>query len=214
MERAAPVTAPPVADKLFAKKRLTREEINASKPAKTDGENRYFTLELSGSIGGAELDPEDSQTWARLSYFVRQEARRPHFLVYPDGSMPSSAPVAVNGKPAPGRPAGEDVEPGGDPAEPEYRLVIHASASQGEGVTFLRQRLASTYRCQVKCRIDRRAGDSWKALASATASESINPQTTDATSEVYLRRVFDATIEKLTQQLGSQAPFGAAPAKP
>ena len=208
-ERTVAAATVPAPDKVFKKKRQSREEVKAAKAKKTDGENRYFTLELSGSLGGAQLDPEDSQTWARVSYFVRQEARRPHFLVYPDGSVPVSAPV--NGKSAPGRPAGEEVEPGGDPEEPAYRLVITASASQGQGVTFMRQRLASTFRCQVGCRVYRRVGDSWKILASVSTQESINPQTLDATPAAYLRRVYDATIQKLVGQLADQPPFKAAP---
>jgi len=212
-ERTPSVVAAPAPDKLFTKKRQSREEVNAAKPRKTDGENRYFTLELSGSLGGAELDPDDSQTWARVAYFVREEARRPHFLVYPDGSVPASAPVAVNGKPVARRPAGEEIEPGGDPGDPAYRLVITASASQGQGVTFLRQRLASSYRCQVGCRVYRRVGDSWKIVASVSAEESTNPQTLDATPAEYLRRVYDATIQKLVGQLADQPPFKAAPGR-
>jgi len=119
----------------------------------------------------------------------------------------------VDGKPIPRPPAGEELEPGGDPAEPAYRLVITATASQGQGVTFMRQQLASTYRCQVGCRVYRRVGDSWKILASVSAQESINPQTADATPSAYMRRVYDATIQKLVGQLADQTPFKTAPGK-
>jgi hypothetical protein len=174
------------------------------------GENRLFTLELSGTLGGEELDPEDSQTWARLSYFLREEARRPHFLVYPDGSIPLSVPAAPDGKARRTGPRVEVPEPA-EGEQPAYRLVVAASAGKGAGVTFYGQRLASTYRARVSCRIEKRGdGETWKLVRHLTADESINTDGSGAKAGALVRRVYDACFQKLLGQLASQPPFAAA----
>jgi hypothetical protein len=175
-------------------------------PAAPPGENRLCTLELSGTLGGAELDPEDAQTWARLSYFLRSEARRPHLLVYPDGSIPVSTPAAADGDSAP---TGDDeLSAEGEPA---YRLVVSASAQKGAGVTFYGQRLSDTYRASVSCRIEKMGeGDTWRVIKSVTATESMNTKDSGAGALTILRRVYDACLEKLVKQLAGEPPFAAA----
>lgn len=181
-----------------------------AKPAGRNGsgENRLFTLELSGTLGEEELDPGDSQTWARLSYFLRKEARSPHFLVYPDGSIPVSVPQGRESEAAPASSLDGSAEPEGDTDAPAYRLVIEAAAKEGAGVTFYRQRLGRTFRSWVSCRIEKRAGDELKVLGQVSAEESTT-LSRDSGSEpaTLLRQVYDASIQKLLKQLAGQPPF-------
>jgi hypothetical protein len=190
-----------------------KKATKARKPAKAKpaapkdaGENRLVTLVLSGALEDRELDPDDPQTWARLSYFLREEVRSPHFLVYPDGSIPLSMPQQAAGK-AP--PAPRVAVPDPDPdAEPTYRLVIEASAGEGAGVTFYRQRLGRTFRSQVSCRIEKKVGDEFKVLGQAAADESTSlAKDSVADPGASTRQAYDAAIEKLLRQLAGQLPF-------
>ena len=199
---------PEIVTTTVVKKTKARKPAPKARPTGEGGENKFFTLELSGTLGGEELDPEDSQTWARISYFLRSEARSPHYLVYPDGSIPVSSPQRKEGKTESLSSATEEEEPEGDTSTPTYRLVIDASASEGGGVTFYRQKLGRSFRSRVSCRIEKRTGDEFKLIGQLSADESTTlSKDSSAEASTVLRSAYDLAIEKLLKQLGGQRPF-------
>jgi hypothetical protein len=174
------------------------------------GENPFFTLELSGNLGGTSLDPQDPQTWARLSYFLHDEAPSRFYLVYPNGSIPRALPRA--GGVASARKNEVKETPAGDTSKPTYRLVISATSGAGGPVTFYGKVIGSKYNCTIHCRVEKRQGADFALVQETSVEESSTPAKGNGPSEdvaTYPRRVYDVALDKLARQLQGLAVFRA-----
>lgn len=171
-------------------------------------ENRLFTLVLSGRLGEQPLDPNDPQTWARLSYFLREEAPVRSYLVYPNGSIPVSMPAVPSASAKQRKPAADDPGPVGDPTAPTYRLVIQSTAQSQGSVTFYGKEIGSKYGCKILCRVEKRNGEQFNILEQAIVEEGVTP-TKGAVidSATLVRRLHDSAIDKLTKRLQAMRIF-------
>jgi hypothetical protein len=171
---------------------------------------RLFTLELTGAIGGEALDPGDPRTWARLGYFLQQEAGRRHFLANDRGDIPLIVMLGPDGKPVASGPA--EQPPAGDASSAGYRLVLNARAYSPGAITFYGEKLASRYLCRIACRIEKRKGAGFEKLDELAVEESLAPATGAEGSEAqYLRLAYDAGLEKLVERLKAHTLFQAPP---
>lgn len=173
-------------------------------------ENRFFTLQLSGSIGGQPIDSNDQQTWARLSYFLSDEAPAKFYLVYPDGSIPHSVPTGPGAKVNPRKNAVSDSPPAGDSSRPDYRLVVESTVTSGNPVTFYGKILGSKFNCRMTCRVEKRNGADFALVEQAAVEEKSTPargRGPDVDPVTYVRQMHDATLEKLVKKLQGLAVF-------
>ena len=196
-EASVPDEPPPVAS---APAEAPAPQAEAKAPAQE--ENKYFTLVLSGSLGGVALSGRDAQTWARLAYSLREEAQVPHFLVFPGGGMPlvvppggsAKAKKAVKPKPGP--------QPRGDPKAPTYRIVLDAQVSSAGGITFYGTKLGSRWRVTLTGRIEKRSGDDFTPVETIFESSEHTPTASDPTDpKVLARKLYDVALEGLAQKL-------------
>ena len=167
------------------------EDLGTEVP--TPGENRLFTLSLSGTIGGEPIPPNDLQTWARVGYFL-QQSRGGFRLVFPSGSIPLILKKGANGKLT----TREGPSSEGNSSSPAYRIVLEANARTGGAVKIYGGILAGSYSCKIKCSLERRQEDGWKSFRRFSVSESITKQ---ATSSKYRGMVYEEAVKKLVREL-------------
>ncbi|MEM7232615.1 MAG: hypothetical protein AAF517_10595, partial [Planctomycetota bacterium] len=178
------------------------------KKAVPAGPNRFVTISLAGDLGGARLDPADSQTWARLGFFVDQQSLRRHYLVQPGGSR---APVAVPGaglklerRAGPDR---SDPGPVGNSSKPTYRLVIRAKSQSKGSVSFYGGSLAKKFSCTISCTVEKLKEGKYHRIQHVVAKETATPSKITGTTQQYQRRLYDVTVEELAKKLARVAPF-------
>ena len=175
--------------------------------------NRFFTLELAGNLGGAKLDPKDQQTWARLAYFLSEEAKARHFLVYPDGTLPvvrKQGETKNKTKVA----ASEPREmPTGDRSSPTFKMVLEAKASSEGKITFYGTTLANKYACTIQCRLFQWDGKEYRRLADVKVEEKTSPSADNQgkTSADMVRLTYDLALERLARKLAALPFFNPKP---
>ncbi len=204
------------------KKRRGSEKVAGDGPSGAPAppeENRFFTLELSGSVGDAPLDPNDTQTWARLSYFLREESPSRFYLVYPNGTIPlavkggHAGPNGTLAKGAPAKKTEETAPPTGDTSRPTHRLVLRSTSKSTGKVTFYGRELASKYNCSISCRVEKRKApdEDFALLQEVSVEEALTPaKDSQDDGASYVRKLYDVAVDKLLQKLGTVAPFRKA----
>lgn len=169
-------------------------------PAAPPGENAYFTLVLSGALDGKQLDPNDSQTWARLAYALREEATAPYILVYPGGGTPLVMPPP--GSALARRKPREVKVPPGDPATPTYRIVLDAKVSAEGGISFYGRKMASRYGARLSASIEKRSGDRFVPVKTISHSEGHTTSVADREDpETIVRKLYDVALDTLAGKI-------------
>lgn len=154
----------------------------AARPAAPTINNR-FSMTLSGKLGNQDLDPNDSQTWARLSYALQSEAKQSHGLVR-DGNAAAT----------------------GGPNQPTYRLNVEAQSTKESGITFYGKQIGSRYRCQITATIQKLQGSDYAYLDSAAHVEEYTPTQDNDTEEKILRKVYDVALDRFAKELVKSRP--------
>ena len=161
------------------------------------GPERLFTLLVLGSLGGQTLGREDAQTWARMGYFLQVQAPRRFFLVQPSGDIKVILPKGFKGD-FPATPTANGT--------PDFRLVLRASARQGQNLRFYGKKLAGSYRCTIQCTIEQHNGEEYKVVGGERVTEEFTP-TRKIDQATILRTAYDMALQKLANKLGRNGFF-------
>ncbi|MCZ6792086.1 MAG: hypothetical protein O7J95_00560 [Planctomycetota bacterium] len=179
-----------------------------AKPDAGSGENRFFTLALSGTLEGKPIDPNDPQTWARLGYFLQRNSPLPFHLVYPGGYVPLVMKKGRGGRLIEKRPDENSPVPRGDRSNPSYKIVLDVSVRSAGDVKFYGKSLASKYISTLSGRIEKRTGGEFRTLERFSVSQTRTPSKDNPLSgEKLARTIYDVSLDQLVRKLKSLPPF-------
>ncbi len=182
----------------------------APPPTSTAGKprsDRLFSMVLDGRIAGVRIDPDDAQTWARVCYFLQQEAASPRFLLYPTGKVPiakrSDAGGRVTGAPLDvKRPNARYVDPG-------WRLTLTVTAAVSGGVEFYGEQLGRSFDANIACSIERyeNEDEGFTTVKRFRIRDGVTRSDGSESDAKLVRAVYEAALEKLAERLAALEPF-------